>query len=255
MRISEVYLAIFSVRSFADRIANMSAQLAKTDFESVDWIFEADASSLNGSQLEHYNSNKLRLSEISLIEKNKIALRRFLESERPVALLFEDDAIFFRGFNLRAQEVFRAVANLPAGFVVTLGGSDDRVDYEFLAYPDELVPRVISTAEALLIDRKTAIDRLAYLEKMTIDLPLDHLWQKYDLSVGLNHYWVKAPLVGQGSQSGFFSSQIDGKRAGKGIIFRLIGYARHLSKRVRKRGIPYIKYKILQGIKMMRARA
>lgn len=229
-------MAVVSVRSFKARHEFMREQFLRHSL-IVDWIFEADAVDLS-DELQGYAVDTLSKPAISLVEKNRIAMQRFLATSAEYALIFEDDAILSRTFLDSLYQQLEYLETIEGAFALTLGGADDRVSRKFLRYPKPIVPRLISTTEAIVINRKAASQRLSSYFSSIIDLPLDHLYQKGDPSANIAHYWVKNPLVQQASQQGLLPSTIDAKRSRSGLVWAVFGQLRFWSKRFRKQWLP-----------------
>lgn len=232
----QTYIAVATVKTFTDRHAFIQQQLDRAGWQA-DWIFDGDAVDLNPED-PRYTLDSLPITAASLIEKNRVAMQRFLNSGRPFGLILEDDAMLKNGITQDLEPILAEFAAIDGPAIMTLGGADDRVDRAFLKYPRILVPRRITTTEAVLMNRDAANRRLqGYLSK-PISLPLDHLYQKLDPTVGVEHFWVKNPLVQQASQQGLLASTIDNKRLRAGGLWRVLGLARFYSKRFRKQWLP-----------------
>jgi glycosyl transferase family 25 len=54
--------------------------------------------------------------------------------------------------------------------------------------------------------------RLAWLGEHRIAQPADHLIKSMDAALGIPHYWLRPPIVEQGSVTGIFPSVLDASR-------------------------------------------
>jgi glycosyl transferase, family 25 len=75
---------------------------------------------------------------------------------------------------------------------------------------------LLPATDALVFDAEAARRRLAYLDTHKITRPADWLTRETDAAVGVPHYWLREPIVEQGSMNGRFDSVLDGKRRVRG---------------------------------------
>ena len=100
---------------------------------------------------------------ISNVLKHFEAQRRFLDTEADVCLVLEDDVLLFDTFEESFRTILQLLKNLSPGWLIFLGGADNKIDDRFLKQDDELIEQYLSTAEAYLLDRHGCERRLDWL--------------------------------------------------------------------------------------------
>lgn len=217
MRVNQGVDAVFvlSVRSFADRIAHIRAELARHGIE-FEFVFEFDANAIPPELIDRmFAPSDMKPSHQSLVLKHVRTWQLALERNLRRVLVFEDDAVLAPDFVPRFSEALSEADALPAGWLLYLGrGNNQHVgarDGPALV-PGGLLP----ATDALVFDAETARRRLAYLQTHKITRPADWLTRETDAAVGVPHYWLREPIVEQGSMNGRFDSVLDGKRRLRG---------------------------------------
>ncbi|MFY8120966.1 MAG: hypothetical protein ACOVK7_06220, partial [Burkholderiaceae bacterium] len=82
----------------------------------------------------------------------------------------------------------------------------------------------LPAADALVFNRAAADARLAHIERHRIVRPADWLIRETDAAAGVPHYWLRRPLVEQGSMNGRFDSVLDGRRRMRGRWYAWLRY-------------------------------
>ena len=203
---------VVSVRSFTDRHRHME-QIARTTGLTFEYVWEYDADQLD-NLVDYKVDINLRPASISNVLKHLEAQRKFLETESNVALILEDDVILYEGFCDKLKEIVKQSNLLESGWLIFLGGADNKVDSRFLEAAElGLVESPITTAEAYLVDRRGCELRRDWLSKNTIDRQADHQLKVMDSTLLINHYCVTHPMATQGSLTGLFQTALDSSRA------------------------------------------
>lgn len=225
MQVNQSVDAVFvlSVRSFADRIAHIRAQMARhaIDFE---FVFDYDANAIPEALIERrFAPSDLRRAHQSLVLKHIRTWELTLERGLRHALVFEDDAELAPDFAPRFAAAMRALKELPAGHLLYLGRGDNI--HVGAAAVGALIPGgPLPATDALVFDVEAARRRLRYLESHKITRPADWLTRELDAAVGVAHYWLAQPLVEQGSMNGRFDSVLDDKRRRRGRLYTRLRY-------------------------------
>jgi glycosyl transferase family 25 len=214
MSLNQLVDAVFvlSVRSFADRIAHMRAEMQRhgIDFE---FVFEHDAYAIPPELIaRHFAPSDMRLPHQSLVLKHMHTWRLALERHLDRVLVLEDDAVLAADFNAGLAGALQEAAALGGPWTIYLGrGNNQHVGGggRGALMPGGKLP----ATDALLFNREAAQRRLAYLENHKITRPADWLIRETDAAVGVPHFWLRRPLVEQGSMNGRFDSVLDDKRS------------------------------------------
>lgn len=218
MRVNQLVGAVFvlSVRSFSDRIEHMRAELARHDIE-FEFVFEFDANAIPPAVVEEtFGPSDLGRAQQSLVLKHLHVQRLCVERGLERVLVFEDDAVLDPDFAACFAAAMREADRLAPGYLVYLG----RGNNSYLGTKDsrsELVAGgLLPATEALVFDRASAERRLDYVATHPVVRPADWLLREVDAAVETPHYWLRRPLVEQGSMNGRFDSVLDTKRHRRG---------------------------------------
>lgn len=233
--VTELKIYVVSVTTFTDRHAHMTNQAKKFGL-TLEYIWAFDAEALTDETLRRFTPGALPRASMSALLKHLEAQKRMVEQAYPVCLVLEDDAILFDGFSGKLEQTLRLARGLSPGWLIFLGGADNRIDARFLDSNEfRLIEQPISTAEAYLLDLDGCRRRLNYLEQNLIDKPADHFLKAIDGYLGISHYWVSEPIVTQGSITGRFKTALDGSRGKHSAVYLLV---RYWYNRLRKQIIP-----------------
>jgi glycosyl transferase family 25 len=233
---------VLSVRSFADRIAHIRAQMARhaIDFE---FVFDFDANAIPEALIERrFAPSDMRRAHQSLVLKHIRTWELAIERGLRHVLVFEDDAELAPDFAPRFVAAMRELKAMPAGHLLYLGRGDNK--HVGAAAPSALIPGgLLPATDALVFDAAAARRRLRYLDSHKIARPADWLTREVDAAVGVAHYWLARPLVEQGSMNGRFDSVLDDKRRQRSRLYtrlryRWYGWWRGLRTRWRGAGRP-----------------
>jgi len=206
---------VLSVRSFTDRIAHIRAELARHRI-GFEFIFDFDANAIPPETLAAvFAPSDMKLAHQSLVLKHIETWRRCLAGGYRRVLVFEDDAVLVRRFAAGLAEALREAERLAPGWLIYLGrGNNRHVGGRGGA---ALLPGgELPATDALVFDAEAARRRLAWIEAHRITRPADWLTRETDARVGVAHYWLREPLVEQGSMNGLFASVLDEKRRQRG---------------------------------------
>ena len=226
MGLSEFPVYVLSVRTFLDRHESIKEQALRLGFDPS-WIFEHDADKLTTNDHEKFaEKSDLPDRTKSLVLKHFAAMQQVVSKEIPYALILEDDVIFFDDAQFRLEKIFSNLKPLSPGFLIFLGGADNKIDSRFLTLDrDSLVEAAITTTEAYIVDYEGCVRRLEHIERHGIELPSDHQLQMMDPLLGIKHYKIADPICAQGSITGLFDTKLDDSRKKHSKKFIKIRYA------------------------------
>jgi glycosyl transferase, family 25 len=203
---------VLTVKTFAQRIAHAREALARHGI-AFEFVLEHDVPELDAALLrERFLPSGMTPGQQSLALKHIAAWRRGLERGQRRILVFEDDVLLAADFSSRFDGAMRAADRLAPGWLVFLGGADTKVPDRYFLAEGPLVPLPIATAEGYVTDLSAIEKRLAWLARGRIDLPADLFLRRLDAELGVAQYWVRPPLVEQGSVVGLFDSALDANR-------------------------------------------
>ncbi|MDD5298344.1 MAG: hypothetical protein PHU46_15685 [Rhodocyclaceae bacterium] len=203
---------VLTVKTFAQRIAHIEAEMARHGI-AFRFMFEHDAADLDEALVAAtFAPSDMKKAHQSLVLKNIQVWRDALAQGYRRVLVFEDDAVLVPDFAVRFDEAMGAAEHLPEGWMIFLGGLDTRVPDSYFLAPGPLVELPIATAEGCVHDLSAMRRRLAWLEQHKVTLPADHLMRRMDQDMGTRQYWLRHPIVEQGSVLGIFDSFLDGSR-------------------------------------------
>ena len=214
---------VLSVRSFTDRIVHIRDELGRhgIDFE---FIFEFDANAIPDDVIAaRFAPSDMKRSHQSLVLKHLRTWELMLERDLGRVLVFEDDAVLDAGFAGSFAQAMKAADALDAGWMIYLGRGNNHHVGERGAQ-GVIRGGVLPATDALVFDREAARRRLDHLRTHRITRPADWLMRETDAAAGVPHYWLRQPLVEQGSMNGRFDSVLDGKRQFRGRIYSKLRY-------------------------------
>ncbi len=209
-RVDAVY--VLCVKSFSKRIAHIQAEMARHGI-AFEFMFDHDAAELDDDLVKAtFGPSDMKRAHQSLVLKNIQVWRDAVARGYRRVLVFEDDALLVEDFAARFDAAMTAAASLAEGWLIFLGGMDTKVpDCYFLA-PGPLVELPIATAEGCVYDFAAMSRRLEWLALNPVTLPADHLMRCIDQAQGTRQYWLRQPIVEQGSVLGIFDSALDSHR-------------------------------------------
>ena len=223
---------VLSVKTFQERIEHITREMREhaIDFE---FVFDYDVPDLEPTLLNSMFSaqSNLSLAEKSLILKHITAWKRAIERNQKNILVFEDDVVLSPNFKARLGNILPTIQQVIPGYLFYLGGENVRVPHNLLLTSELFFKYRLDTAEGYLTDYVALQRRIALLQNYLITLPADHLIRDLDHNVHTEHYWLKTPLVRQGSLYGLFQSSLDVKRMRRSPTFNYLRYRYQILKR------------------------
>jgi glycosyl transferase family 25 len=211
---------IIGVRAFGDRVAHIEAEMARFGI-AFEWIFDFDPADITPELLERtFAPSDMRLPHQSAVLKHIASWRICAERNYRRVLVFEDDVVLAPDFCRVFAQAMREADALRTPYLVYLGCGHNRYAKGAGTSPTMLVPGgPLPAAEAQVIDGESARMRMAWLAKNRVTRPPDWLLREVDAELGIPHYWLREPVVEQGSMNGMFSSVLDEKRRGRGRLY------------------------------------
>jgi O-antigen ligase/GR25 family glycosyltransferase involved in LPS biosynthesis len=209
---------VLSVKTFHDRIRHIESELAQHGIR-FEWIFEHDADELTPQQIDAvFAPSDLKRGHQSLVLKHIETWRRCVERGYRRVLVFEDDAVLARDFDTVFAQAMKEADALDHPYFIYLGCGDNKYVAEAARSPTMLVEpdQALPATDATVLDRRAAQLRLEYIARHKVTRPADWLMREADAAMGVAHYWLRSPVVEQGSMSGRFMSVLDEKRTDRG---------------------------------------
>ena len=216
---------VLSVRSFSERIAHMQAELARHHI-GFEFVFDFDADTIPAPLIERtFAPSDLKLAHQSLVLKHIRSWQLTVERGWGRVLVLEDDAVLTRDFESSFAQAMREADALAGPYLIYLGCGDNRYLEGATRSVHMLLPGgLLPATDAVVFNREAAERRLAYLRSHKITRPADWLTREMDAAVGIPHYWLRAPIVEQGSMNGLFESVLDDKRRARGRWYSWLRY-------------------------------
>lgn len=215
---------VLSVRKYEARIRHVEAEMARYGIR-FNFMFEHDAVDLTDDQIAAvFAPSNLERRHQSLVMKNIRVWQDAIERGYQRILVFEDDVQLGADFLAGFDAAMHAAEALPPGWLVFLGGLDAHAPSSYFRTKDLLVPLPLPTAEGCVYDHEAMRRRLQWLAKNKITLPADHLMNRIDRDMGTPQYWLRHPLVEQGSVTGAFDSLLDGGRQQHSLRYNQLRY-------------------------------
>ncbi len=209
---------VLSVKTFHDRIRHIESELARHGIQ-FEWIFEHDADELKQEEIDAvFAPSDLKRGHQSLVLKHIETWKRCVERGYRRVLVLEDDAKLAGDFGEVLAAAMSEADGLSQPYMVYLGCGDNkyvagaRRSPTMLVKPDSELP----ATDATVLDYSAALLRLEYLKRHRITRPADWLMREADGEMGIAHFWLRTPIVEQGSMSGQFASVLDDKRTDRG---------------------------------------
>lgn len=226
MGVNQLVDAVFalSVRTFSDRIAHIHAEMGRHGI-AFEFVFDFDADAIPPALIERtFASSDMNIAHQSLVLKHMHTWRLTVQRKLRRVLVFEDDVVLAPDFRAQFERAMRNADALKSPYMIYLG----RGNNQYLgAGPGEsaLVPgRLLPATDALVFDHAAAQARLDYLATHRISRPADWLIRETDQAIGVAHYWLREPIVEQGSMNGTFTSTLDTKRRARGRWYSWLRY-------------------------------
>jgi glycosyl transferase family 25 len=203
---------VLSVRNFDVRHAHIAHEMARHDI-AFSYVFEHDADSLGEELISAtFGPWDMKRAHQSLVLKNIWVWQEAIAKGHRRVLVFEDDAVLAADFSIRFDEAMRAATQLAPGWMIFLGGLDTKVPFSYFRAPGPLVELPIATAEGCVHDALAMQRRLEWLSRNKVSLAADFLMRHIDAQQSTRQFWLRHPIVEQGSVLGIFDSYLDGNR-------------------------------------------
>lgn len=213
---------VLSVRAYARRHAHIQAQLARHGI-AFRFVFDHDVPDMDPALVARtFGDGDLQAPHQSLVLKNIHVWRESLARGYQRVLVFEDDAVLAPAFVPRFDEAMRAAARLEPGWMLFLGGVDTKVPDRYFLSRGPLVELPMATAEGCVHDSLAMRRRLQWLESNRVTLAADHLMRHVDAAQGTRQFWLRHPVVEQGSVVGLFDSELDSHRRKHGRGYNIL---------------------------------
>ena len=209
---------IISCRDFEERHKSIEQQLNALGL-SYTYVFEHDVSEIERG-ISIKVTDEMPLPNKSCLLKHLEAQKKLISSEKTVALVLEDDSILSSDFLDNLKLVLEQTRNLEPGWLVFLGGTDNKLDARFFEQNDtRLIESPLTTAEAYLMDVESCRRRLNWISYNEVSLSADHLLKYLDSILDIRQYRVARPMVSQGSITGLFQTTLDDSRRKHSRLF------------------------------------
>ncbi len=203
---------VLTVKTFAERIAHMRRELGRHGV-AFELVLAHDADELEPATVAAtFSPSRMRPAHQSLVLKHIAAWRDAVGKGLQRVMVFEDDVILASNFGERLDAAMQAADRLPPGWLVYLGGADAKVPDSYFLSDGLLIPLPLAATEGYVTDAAAMQRRLAWLAGNRISQPADHLIKAMDAALGIPHYWLRPPIVEQGSVTGIFPSVLDASR-------------------------------------------
>jgi O-antigen ligase len=144
--------------------------------------------------------------------------KRCVERGYRRVLVFEDDAVLAREFERVFAQAMDEADRLDGPYLIYLGCGDNKYVEGARRAPTMLLAPAMDlpATDATVLDRRAAELRLAYIADRKVTRPADWLMREADAAMGITQYWLREPIVEQGSMNGRFVSVLDDKRTDRG---------------------------------------
>jgi len=203
---------VLTVKTFTDRIAHIKQELGRYQI-GFEFIFDHDANELQDADMAQvFEPGELGLPHRSLVLKHAQAWKLALARDQQRILVLEDDVLLAPSFMDGIAQALAAAEKLDPGYLIFLGGADTKVPDAFFLADGPLFPLPLPTAEGYLSDAIAMRRRVAWLAEHRVRLPADHLINQIDRACDIAQYWLREPIVEQGSVFGMFASKLDQHR-------------------------------------------
>lgn len=202
-----------------DRKTFQIKQLKQFGLENLKFIEMFDKESLTETELSKFNTNKLKLSEISLFKKHMYALNLIVKGDCNYNLIFEDDVVLHKKFNEMLKISFKELPNDYDMFFIGDGCNlhiplSKRKPGQFV-YKKGREPEpgcgagATRCADSIFISKKCAKKICDFYENIEhINLSYDWWLNMVIRELKLDVYWLEPTIVTQGSESNFFKSSV-----------------------------------------------
>jgi glycosyl transferase family 25 len=205
------HIYLINVRSFTDRLAHTSAELARFGL-SAEPVHEWDATDLTAEvESRFFNPGELSPGQKSCGLKHVAALQRIVASGERYALVLEDDVVLSDHFAEGVAAALSEAARHPQLQVIFIGCGGNFYTPRSLRKPGQrLYPAHRGRfADSYIIGQDAARLRLDWIGRHRISLPIDNQFEVIDRETGITMLWLEEPVVEQGSKLGLFTTTLE----------------------------------------------
>jgi len=230
---ADVQVYVIHVKAAVARNRHMQVQLKRQGLEA-EFVLEGDVDTLNIADVERWFRAPMDRIQpgTSCVFKHLRACIRLLESDRPWALIFEDDIRLRASFRAVMAKALDELEREEPGRFVSLEDSNLRYvprsqrERGRTVYP-HFKGRL---AGAYLIDRQAAQNLVARAAAEKLSEPMDWFHNRCAREGDFKVYWLHPPVAVQGSLDGTVGSMLDDKPHGgfRRLAFTLERGYKHL---------------------------
>ena len=216
---------IIHVSDDYERERHMNSQLVGKNLD-VTYILDGDKKDLSEEVLSTYftGNRKNTSNSTSCVYKHILAYEKIVEDNAEVALVLEDDIIFYKNFSATLARICAEIKREKLeGYIISLEDSllryinrSDRIKDKFI-YAKEKG----RFAGAYLIDTQAAKNMLKLIQDEKCHIPMDWYHNYCQQRNLVNIYWSQPTIAVQKSMIGSMSTLIDNKTSG---LFRTISF-------------------------------
>ena len=207
-----------------ERKAHIINEMKKHNINNYIFIEDYDKEVLTDTELQLFDLNKVRMSEISLAMKHIETWKRIINSNYEYGLIFEDDIVLQNGFSNKLKNY---IDQLPKDFDICFIGECANLHIPDIILKDKKGVNVFKKenssvwwggtgsgrcTDSYLISKKCCITiyKLLFyiLIDNKIDYPIDLYMNEMNKILELNIYWAEPTIVKQGTETGLFKSAI-----------------------------------------------
>jgi GR25 family glycosyltransferase involved in LPS biosynthesis len=203
--INDIQILVLHYTPLVDRKENMIKQLNGYNYN---FIIEHDREKLSKEDLIKFDTNKLKMAEISIFMKNIYAYNKIINNYN-YALLLEDDVILDDNFN---EKFNRYIKGLPSDWDMVYIGtcSNIHIDNKLLENDKHIyLGGGTRCGDGFMITKESAKKIVNYFNSVDyIDLPIDHWLNVPIKKLNLKVYWMEPNIVKQGSEINLYKSSI-----------------------------------------------
>jgi len=184
---------------------------------NFEFVVDGDPTLTNRSILESYFTDefidKTSAGQMSCTLNHILAYKKFLDSNKKYALVFENDPFFLQNFLKKLHRVYQEIQHLEEGVIVSLENTTLRFPSFFQLKKNKTLygANVGRMAGAYLIDAKGAEKAVAHLQTQKCKDIVDWWHNSLIKSNIIKMYWAHPPLTEQGSHNGLMSGTISSK--------------------------------------------
>jgi glycosyl transferase family 25 len=207
-----------------ERKTHIINEMKKHNINNYIFIEDYDKEVLTDTELQLFDLNKVRMSEISLAMKHIETWKRIINSNYEYGLIFEDDIVLQNGFSNKLKNY---IEQLPEDFDMCFIGECANLHIPDIILKDKKGVNIFKKEnssvwwggtgagrclDSYLISKKCCIKIFKLLFYVlidnTINYPIDLYMNEMSRILELNVYWAEPTIVKQGTETGLFKSAI-----------------------------------------------